>query len=353
MEVASGQQREHAQHRPDRCLTSVSGFWWSGSGAVADWLIDSGRFKRPDGGELRAMRGLAHLLELATGQAWQGERFARHQLYPDPGEESRFFQRSLVSGGLLRPTAARVHDRYRMRREKGLPHRDPEALGRRLTRALKQDYRSDTTYQHRLRRVLDALAMTDQANGGHPRLKTTVSSFVAHFHDLWADRDHVPLFDNMVPAGRPRLLELVDAPTFQKRVVFFVQRDPRDQFTEIARKRGPRSTRPWAVRDFIRQYRDGVKRAADCSGRLTDAGAQGGLLWFEDFVHDAGLRRQIAQRLEETLPFQGHNGRGQDSRFDPAESAQNIGIWTEAPDLRRPLRKIAHELEEHLHPLAA
>ncbi len=352
MEVVGQQQREHAEAPPARHLVNVSGFWWSGSGAVSDWLIDSGRFKRPEGGELRAMRGLAHLLEIAEGRAWKGERFARHQLYPDPAEQPRFFKRSLVEGGVLKRTTALMHDGYRSHRQKGLPHHDEHVLRKRLNHALKQDYGTDTTYQERLRGVIDAMEQKDPADQKGPRLKSAVSSFLAHFHDRWTDDDHLPMFDNMVPAGRPRLLELIDAPLFQQRAVFFVQRDPRDQFVEIVGKRGSRSTRPWAVRDFIHQYRDGVKRAADCSRRLARSGAQTWLLRFEDFVHDAGLRDEIAQRLEESLRFQGWNGRAQEPKFDPAASAQNIGKWTESPQLERPLRKITQQLEEHLHPAA-
>jgi hypothetical protein len=143
---------------------------------------------------------------------------------------------------------------------------------------------------------------------------------------------------------------LLDAPTFKRKVIYLVYRDPRDQFAELVAHSA--RTLPSMVNFFIREYRANAERVqAIVSDLRAESATTVHLIPFEEFVCSDELRNRLAVEVSEALTEIGIESTHVASGFKADLSRRNIGLW-KAAVLHRPMRRIAAALPGYLRPEA-
>ncbi|MDF1615234.1 hypothetical protein [Desulfurivibrio dismutans] len=335
----------------ERSALFVSGFRWSGSGAVVDWLRSHRGAVLPGDGEIFAINyGVMGLLQLAEGKRWHGERLARLAMCPERRLWGDVFGPWLAGKGRAGRTLARWADLVFMAAALVLTADRVRWYDADLSRQLRRNYRGDAEY---LRRLGDYAACLREVKGGgddlaaEPRVQLAASRLIALFYDRWRAEDgRLPIFDNALSGREPEYLALLHREIFPRQLILLVRRDPRDQFADLVRY--SRSTWSWNVRRFIRDYRRRHRQAQAVMGRCAGANRRFRLFSFEDFVMDrGGLRSELTAEVESFLAVAGMAGDWGPGPFVVAESACNIGIWKKS-GMRQAMALITKELPEFL-----
>lgn len=345
---------------PRRLGLFVSGFRWSGSSAVSDWLYGYDAITPPAGaelslGEIRALNyGAQALLLVAEHRVVFGERLARWALLPDPRRWSDMFGRSLYRSRGMRGLRDRFLDaailmalRKKLRPRLGF-------YRRLLDEHLGTDALNDSEYLSAVRALVVAVQRVVDDGVTDVRDRADVADAFSRlfvlFHDRLTTGGGLPVFDNSIAGMNAHLHGLFTRDAFDKRLIYLVHRDPRDQFAEQV-KHSVR-TLPSMVDKFIRDYDANVRAADALVERLRDRpDASVRLVPFEEFVCSDELRVRLAAEVEAALTGHGLATSYQPGDFEPERSRRNIGVWKGA-GLERQAARIAAALPDHLRPEA-
>lgn len=289
-----------------RGLVLVSGFGWSGCGAVVDWLADHEGVSVPLGGGfepalLERSGGIRDLLGTASGS----DRDRRRAL-------AQF---------LLGPVVGLY---------------DCAGEGPKLTwrRSLARRFRDEPAAMSALQGACEALA-ADWERAAGEETEELIQAFLRRVPGLsdWGGAG-LRVLNNILHSQRLELLRLLP-----KARAVAVIRDPRDQF--VARRLEGR--RDSDVDSFCRSLAGKARRfnravaAPGMAERIRVVG-------FEDFVSSVRSRQQLADWLGELGQVTAPGG---ERRFDPQESAANIAIFHRylSPEERREIEQACGELE--------
>lgn len=338
----------------------TSGFRWSGSSAVSDWLSRYGALVKPAGtestiGELRALNfGVQNLLLVAEGKIVFGERLARWALYPDPRQWRSLFGRSLYRARGLKGGVDKLIDQAILGLLKGKLRPRLEYYRSLLDDHLGSNALVDDQYIELVRELVAALQRF--IDGGpipveeSPELAGACSGLFALFYDRLASREAIPVFDNAIAGMNARYYRLLTPEFFEKQLIYLVHRDPRDQFAEQV-KHSVR-TLPFMVDTFIRDYRANVATTQALVEHFRrDPKRSVHSVSFEEFVCSPSFRMNLADEVcsllaDFDLPTDLAQG-----DFNADQSRRNIGAWKSA-DLGRQMNRIVTGLGKHLRPEA-
>jgi hypothetical protein len=293
-------EKRREQKRPERPLDPdqrlfLSGYFYSGSGAVFDFLKDhEGCVAWRPGGEVRLIKFPGGLHALARKHARKGKLSTKSlvDLYLH------------LCGRRIVTVPKGTYDRWKMvNRNSRKVHRATIARGY-LMRCYEQ--------------YLDLIERSRQGPIDVGELEERLRQWVRVAFDAAAadaDADRL-IIDQAVTAWRLPMARLAPPSTF-----IVVHRDPRDQFVEakeVLSRPGRRSTTPF---DFAATYRQ-RKRAADRAIPMLEReyGHRFLRMSFEDFVVE---HERSAAWLVDQLGLE--NVRRTGSSFDPAVSRQNVG----------------------------
>ena len=336
----------------------VSGYRWSGSGAVIDWLSGCpGLSVAPEDlaplGEIRALTyGIRDLFAVATGGIRLGERIARAALCPD-----KAVARTTLGAGEAGPVMHALDTVYTIAVANRL--RPPITMYKHyLDAQLGSDFRYDQEYLRAVSRFADALRGARHSDNpcSHSALRWAISNLLCLMGTRVAPAGSTHVFDNALPAARPEMFELIDPTVFPVRVVILVARDPRDQFVELVEHSN--STFSWSYTSFIQRYREARRRTDAFLARRKQQPGPGREMYrcvsFEDFVLNVrSIQDDLQTQITTLLNPSGTDGAAMpqhwiSDRFNPEESARNIGIWKRSA-LKRQIRAIEYSLPEYLY----
>lgn len=333
----------------------VSGFRWSGSSAVSDWLYGFDAIDRPVGsestiGEIRALNyGVQALLLVAEGRILFGERLARWALCPDP-RRWQLFGKSLYRSRGIRGHLDRVVDATMLALLKGKLRPRLPFYRSMLDEHLGWDALENPVYMQRVQALVDALqnfvdsdtvSVVDDADVVH-----AVSRLFELFYERLASDASVPVFDNSIAGMNARYYRLFDRDSFDRRLIYLVERDPRDQFAEQVRHSV--RTLPSMVNGFIRDYRANVDSALALTEHFRDEPKTTvRVLSFEEFVCSDALRDTLGDEVRAALADAGYPTGYGSSAFEPERSRKNIGLWQTAR-LERQMKVVSAELPQWL-----
>lgn len=291
-----------AQSTMKPCRIFISGFLYSGSGALLDWLLDHGGYaKWSPVGEVRLIHGAGGVQHLA-------EKFAA-------GEQKQAaidFYLHLVGRKVVR-------DDLERRRSWDIVNKQNQ----------KMIGKSSHGYYHACFTLLNRV-VSEKAD----IVQTLRTGLDYVFGQAQADvAGGCLLIDQAINARRLDLCQYITPSRF-----LVSERDPRDQFCdaremEIRQKRPVRTAESFA-RWLLKQH----AKYVEARPREQKAGHEFIHVRFEDFVLETSLRDGIADRL-------GITNRPEPRRFQPAESKLNIGIQRDllSPRDRRTLdASLAH-----------
>ena len=342
----------------------LSGFRWSGSSAVSDWLEIFSILKKPENtetanDEIRALNyGLTFLLKSLEKPLFTRETLARLTMYPDRAGWNEVFGKPLsAERGFISPVL-RLLDCIFMALASGRLNPPPDSYGYLLKQSLYRDFRSDTEYREALASL--AMALRDSLKNPSPgrdsrdslesfgSLKKSVSSLLALFYDrMMKEKGNILVFDNAVSGLNPRYYHLVDRESFDTQLIIFVMRDPRDQFAEQVKY----STRtfPFMVPGFVSDY---LKLAARTEKYVSELSALPGrtvrLINFEDFVCDTGgTRTGLKQLISKMLDSTGFEWCFNPDAYSADESKKNTGVWKQS-SMKREIKYIEKKLAPFL-----
>lgn len=272
-----------ADAESDRRRVIVSGFRWSGSGAISDWLRGHPDVHEPFGGRFRPGKPAGRLLRAMDGSAAR----LGLALYDFTVSSVLGIECKVKSGKTFR--RAWLESLLQTGGEPG---------------AVAAAYRA----------FLEAVPLdADEFQAG---LRQAYARFL---QKLLAQGDRpggLALLNNAVYAADLRLLAFLG----DTRVVV-VSRDARDQFADQTWfKRGHHDVERFLER--LKRDRAAYRRA------LAEPGVAERVLEvrFEDFVQSAEWRERVAEFLGLSVA---DFGKG---RFDPSASARNIGLYRDLPD---------------------
>ncbi|TVR32871.1 MAG: hypothetical protein EA388_11695 [Nitriliruptor sp.] len=300
----------------------ISGYFYSGSGAVKDHLRGvPSTTVWPPSGELRVVKFPGGYADLGRRLEEQGELSTQdlvdHYLH--------------LSGVKVSRKALGRYDRWRQ----------VNTDSRRLHRARPV---SDGYLAVVYRSYLDLVRLANSGELDADRLEAHAQAALAAAFDAAAavNRSDRLVVDQIVTAWKIDIARYLPPSTF-----VIVHRDPRDQFSEVREVlsepgRGKRRRTP---EGFASSYRTDRLFVDSWVSRLeADHGHRILRLAFEDFVLD---HERTAARLHETLEIDG--AALGESRFDPAVSRRNVGKYRQhlEPDA---VEIIESELAEYLHP---
>jgi|GEM_PF-5255097 len=337
------------QHR-DRTGLFILGFRWSGSGAVVNWLTDHTPLVCPPLGEIMALNyGLTNFLRITEGQALHAESLARQAMWPQRQQWPELFGRSLHCHRPANWCLAGLADGVSRLVLPQLIKPVWQSFEPRLNAQLRHPYANDREYMEAVKALMNAL---HEAMARRPRIspleteavRRTVNQMFALFYDRWAENEQIPIFDNAITGRTIRYLNLLDSSYFQRRIVIFVRRDPRDQFTELVRL----SKGTWAgsVHRFISEYRNRNTEALAYLSRHHDNDeVHAHMIDFEAFVlNPHGVRERLAEDIARKIQQPMQLRTGTRSVFAAQQSQRNIGVWKKGDKLSWQMRTITRQL---------
>ncbi len=298
---------------PDTRIVSLSGFGWSGSGAVADFLQGRAGVVFPFGGtELCCFEGFgkcalgADAVLEATGQGDLAELRRRAVLLVLSG----------FLGAMPAGDKAKATEMDRWRRKSGLTHV--------LARGAPVDGLATCClgFIAAMGRIAPDATAADMQAATEAALQRLFIGFLA----LVAGDGRIIVLNNCIHGYNIGLLRLLP-----EALGVVVHRDPRDAF--VARHyENTRITRA-SVSGFVKRLKAHYDRyhrqrgQHDIAGRVID-------MEFEDFLHDAALRAGLLERLGL------ESAEGGTGALRLEVSQRNIGIHADYPD-QKALAKIA------------
>jgi SAM-dependent methyltransferase len=269
----------------------VTGFGWSGSGAVAAFLRDLPEVREPfPPPELPWFRqkfgniAVQAVVDPANGDRW-------------PEAMADFLLTSVLGLGL---TGVAGH-RFAQVKRKGIYPRLSDR---------SEDVVLLVQECHRLLDRVDALHPQDVRE--HDALTTLLRAFLESLLRL-GGAQRFTLLDNPV---RPDALDLVRL--LPKTQVVAVFRDPRDQFVSLTVEQ-PSARKAPTTEEFVDNYRRLAASFEQATRRHKDLRVH--RVQFEDFVREAENRNALATQLGLTVPAGTRQG-----DFRPNISLQNVGI---------------------------
>lgn len=340
----------HTEHA-DRIGVFVCGSGFSGSSAVTDWLCDSSAFYYIPGQEIKAVgRGAIGLLNFRGAKKRRGLYQAKRALYPDPSSWSDVH----LNSGWLRTSwrsPADIEDmiytavsdiaRTCLNRVVKLNTKEPAET--KLSAALGKPFLED----HEFRIKVNDFAIACERN---PHMNDEIvmdkfSSIISHFHDAWRENG-IPVFDNIIFRSNIRYIKHIGSPQFKRKLVFFVYRDPRDQYAEIVKGNYLPLLR---LRKFCESYKRVLTVASQEENKQNDT-----TMWiaipFEDFLlNDKNLRIRIEKHISDFLKYEIPLEPAKGPLFHPIIS--NVGKWKTIL-ARRQARTLENELGQFFNHLA-
>lgn len=337
----------------------VSGFRWSGSSAVCDWLCDFDALARHAGtgpafGEIRALNyGVQKMLLVAEGRAVFGERLARRALCPDhrhwPGMFGRTLYRARGGAWWLCPAV----DALILMAVRRLLQPRLGTYGTMLREQLGHDAALEARYLEAAQSFMTALqgsVATGSPPADDPAVSSAVSALFALFYDRGAPGGALPVFDNAFAGVNAGYFRLLSPSAFARKAIYLVHRDPRDQFAELVIHSA--RTLPSMVGAFIREYQNNSARVeAVISSLRAHPGTSVHVVPFEEFVCSDLLRARLGDEVRAQLADTGLETSHTACAFDAGQSRGNIGVWRHA-GLPRQMRAIAQALPGYLRPEA-
>lgn len=265
-------------------LIICSGFSYSGSSAVVDWLLDHQGVAKFPGGELRLFRS----------------RYGFNTLYTKLGRKGVLDADDLEGLKLLLAAKAPVHK---------APDKKANDNARRLRDGFGTLWKKETEI------LLATLAVPGLKKAA---FRAGVCRFITALAADAAQRRaaHTLILDQ---ALRPWLIDRRSF--FGDPYVIAVHRDLRDQGVDMIAHGYSLSP------DFAEKLTERLERARVAANKANQKALRCWLLRFEDFVLDRGVRAQIRDALE-LIP------KGGRPTFNPAQSAQNIGLHRHSPDYK-------------------
>lgn len=318
-------ERLRDRTRPERHLTRdtrilVSGYFYSGSGAVLDWLLDfPGTVKWTPAGELRLLKFPGGFDDLAKRHADQGRLTAQDlvDLYLH------------ITGWKVTLSPRGTYDQWAL-----------------VNRSSRRMFRRERAFGY-LAVLLECfleLARDPSASATTEELETRLRRHIERALDAAAtdsEATHL-VIDQAITAWRLQLARFMPPATFVS-----VHRDPRDQFAEareVLAQPGRNRTNP---EKFVKQYRRNRRKVDRLApGLEQDQGHRVLRVGFEEFVvdHDrtsAWLATELGFDPAARVP----------DRFHPEVSRRNVGKHLTA--LAAEEREILEaELAEYLSPHA-
>ena len=288
----TGEARAQIEKGASLDVVVVTGFGWSGSGAVAAFLRDLPEVREPfPPPELPWFRqkfgnvAVQAVLAAADDDSW-------------PATMADFLLTSVLGLGLTGVAG----NGYALAKRKGIYPRLSDR---------EEDVVLLVQECHRLLDRLDALPPEDVRNNN--ALKTLLRAFLESLLRL-GGAQRFTLLDNPV---RPDALDLVRLlPPTQVVAVF---RDPRDQFVSLTVEQ-PSARKTPTTEQFVESCRR--LTAAFEATTQSQTGLPVHRVQFEDFVRDAAGRNLLATQLGLTVPNETLEG----EHFRPEISLQNVGI---------------------------
>ena len=339
----------------------ISGFRWSGSSAVSDWLESFSAIRKPPDSiiandEIRALNyGLTFFLKAAEKSLLYGEKLARYSMWPEKKMWKTVFGKPLAleRGALSLPLY--FLDTLFMAAAKKRLNPGIDAYEKLLCSNLNvRDYRLDTEYLERLRELTEAVRYAVKVSSPSwsslkedRKLKSAVSGFLVLFYDRLGSSESIPLFDNAFSGLTPRFFDLVGINHFRHQLIIFVVRDPRDQFAEQVRY--STKTFPFMARKFASDYRLLLQGAKEYAVSCVDVpGRTVKIISFEDFVLDRDNTRSDLKMLVGKYLDQAFIKYSFDNvRYDPEKSRQNIGLWKTSA-MKKELALVEKMLPEYI-----
>lgn len=346
---------------PQRLGLFVSGYRWSGSSAVKDWLEEFQGVGVPPGtdisdGEIKALNyGLQNLLLIAGKNRHFGERLARFALCPDQNLWPRIFGPTLYRAYGAAAPVLRLWDFLAMIPASrclrpGIRHY-PALLNTHLGREYSRDQEYLEIVSQLVQMIIKPQGEDVLKEAEDSDLSRAVSRLVALFYDRqMSGLGLVPVFDNAISGPNCMYFPLINSQFFPRQFIFLVYRDPRDQFAEQVRY-SPKNC-SWMVNSFIHEYKKNYAQTMEFLHRHgNDPARTIRLISFESFILDAKMRRELSAELEREMERFSVSSQKAQSGFDPQASRANIGIWKKT-SLTRQMQRIATELKSFLRPEA-
>ncbi len=339
----------------------ISGFRWSGSSAVSDWLESFSAIRKPPDSksandEIRALNyGLTLFIRAAEKPLLYGEKLARYSMWPEKKMWKEVFGKPLAAERGMISSLILVLDTLFMAVAAGRLNPGIDAYGDLLCNNLcVPDYRLDRDYHACLRELTEAVRMAIKNAPaswrelkGDARLKTAASGLFALFYDRLSAEGFIPIFDNAFSGLTPRFFDLVDENVFQRQLIVFVIRDPRDQFAEqvkFSTKTFPFMAKKFAS-DYLKLVSGAVEFANSCrhmNGKIVK------VIRFEDFVFDRkNTRSDLRLDIEKMLGETGITFSFDHKVYNPGKSEQNIGLW-KASSMKKELTLVEEMIPEYL-----
>lgn len=323
------------ENRFQKDMLVVSGFGWSGSGAVVDFLRENSFVRTAGGDEIIFFWALKNLIDKITGN--------KH-LDPGKGEFEALF-------------CARVPDWYS--REKREQYETTFDSYFAETEASRQDY-SDSAY-----RILEQMDEDVTAFSVEIAASNAATAVLKLLSEMYSSESTFYIYDNLFHPQQLALLEHADLSRFSTFQVYCVDRDPRDQFYEhydryksglglwhqmngrqkLLKTLSSRPLFQWllgllpfqlaAARLFCRMHT--AKRSAfeQSLSRLSELQPHMVVkkIKFEDFVTDAGEQRSLVKRDIDNIIMSRHGTSHWEHGmfFDPSFSEKNIAKYRGAP----------------------
>jgi hypothetical protein len=318
-------------NEPQKDMVVVSGFGWSGSGALVDYLREHSRIKTAGDDEIIFFWALNNLFD----QVRRGK-----PLNSGKGEFELLF-------------CARVPEWYS--RDKRTQYEDTFSSYFAEAPVTREEYsQSAEQILEKMEQDLCAFSTGDAASNA-------VTAAINLLSDIFASDTEFFIYDNLFHPQQLGMFEHADLSSFSTFRVYCVDRDPRDQFFEhynryqsglglwhqmnrrqkilktlsskklFQRLLGLLPVQLLAARVFCRMYAGKRHAFRDSLSRLSETQPNMDIkkIMFEDFVTDRAGQRSLLKKEIDTI-MNKHFGSGSwehGSYFDPSISEKNIGKY--------------------------
>ena len=338
----------------------TSGFRWSGSSAVSDWLESFSSIRKPEGcesayDEIRALNyGLTIFLKIIMRKYYVGEQLAKYSMCPEKCEWKRFFGEPLYkSKGCYAPLIAAADSFFMTaaasRLTPGLDKYSP-MLEKQLGSSFKEDKEYNAVvlnFTNAVRYASEQKYSTWDEVSGDKNLVSAVSAFISFFYDRYISRGYVPVIDNAISGLNPHFFDLVSPDYFRKKIIIFVVRDPRDQFAEQVKFSA--KTFSFMAKHFVSDYRKKYNKTSEfVSSMKNTKDSDVYMLSFEDFVSNKNSTRDnLESSISRHLESFNLKTDFDKTSYSAEYSSKNIGVWKNS-GMNKEMDFISRELKSFL-----